>query len=110
MNTVDVFSVRDLRVRSSALIKDAENGDISLITKHGKPSIIAFPFTRKLFDLGVNKNMALSLYENKLISLAKAAKIAEVTVEEFLMTLKDSDVKCMDYPASDLDTEIKVEI
>ena len=110
MNTVDIFSVRDLRVRSSALIKDAENGDISLITKHGKPSIIAFPFTHKLFELGVNKDLALSLYENKLISLAKAAKLAEVTIEEFFITLKNSDAECMDYPSSDLDDEMKVEI
>lgn len=110
MKSVDVFSVRDLRVRSSALIKDAENGDISLITKHGKPSAIAFPFTRKLLELGVNKDIALALYEKKLISLSKAAKIAEVSIEEFLGVLKDSNAESMDYSVSELEKEMKVEI
>ncbi|MCF6176137.1 MAG: UPF0175 family protein [Victivallaceae bacterium] len=110
MNAIDVFSVRDLRVRSSALIKDAENGNISLITKHGKPSIIAFPFSRKLFDLGVNKDLALALYEKGIISLAKAAKIADLTIEEFLASLTDSSAKCMDYSAADLDREMKIKL
>ncbi len=38
MDLIDVFSVRDLRNRSGDLLKDAEAGQISLITKHGRPA------------------------------------------------------------------------
>ncbi len=44
MDPVDVFSARDLRQRSGELLKDAENGQLALITKHGRPAILAVPF------------------------------------------------------------------
>ena len=67
MGDVDVFSVRDLRNNTSQLIKDAESGRLSLITKHGHPMILAVPFSSKLLDLGVNKSLALYLFEKKIV-------------------------------------------
>ena len=48
MLPLDVFSVRDLRNRSGDLLRDAEAGRISLITKHGRPVILAVPFDERL--------------------------------------------------------------
>jgi antitoxin (DNA-binding transcriptional repressor) of toxin-antitoxin stability system len=39
-----------LRNLSGKLLKNAEAGQISLITKHGKPAILAVPFDRRLLD------------------------------------------------------------
>ena len=33
MQSIEVFSVRDLRLRSSELVRDAEAGQVSIITK-----------------------------------------------------------------------------
>jgi len=41
MKQFDVFSVRDFRNKSGELLRDAEAGRISLITKHEKPAILA---------------------------------------------------------------------
>lgn len=41
---LDVFSVRDLRIRSGDLLRDAEEGRLAVITKHGRPAILALPF------------------------------------------------------------------
>jgi antitoxin (DNA-binding transcriptional repressor) of toxin-antitoxin stability system len=41
VETLDVFSVRDLRTRSGDLLRDAELGQLALITKHGRPAILA---------------------------------------------------------------------
>ena len=38
MASLDVFIVRDLRQRSGKFLKDAENGRLALITKHGRPA------------------------------------------------------------------------
>ena len=107
---IDVFSSRDLRIKSGSLIKDAENGHISIITKHGKPVILTLPFDTQLIKTGLNKNLALYLYENNLLTLAKAAKIASLSIEEFLDLLNEAGIDCVDYPADDLDNEIKIEI
>lgn len=44
MQAVEVFSARDLRNRSGELIKHAEQGHMTVITKHGKLSMLAIPF------------------------------------------------------------------
>jgi hypothetical protein len=38
MEPLDVFTVRDLRQRSGDLLRDAEQGRLALITKHGRPA------------------------------------------------------------------------
>lgn len=41
---METFTVRDLRERSGELIRGAENGKLSVVTKHGTPVFIAVPF------------------------------------------------------------------
>ena len=53
-------------------------------------------------------DLALLLFEKKLITLAKAAKIANVTLDEFMDLLAHTGVEAVDYPADELDTEVKV--
>ncbi|MDJ0806889.1 MAG: type II toxin-antitoxin system prevent-host-death family antitoxin [Gammaproteobacteria bacterium] len=57
----DVFSVRDLRNRSGELLKDAETGHFSRLTKHGKPAILAMPVDYWLLSHSVHRAMALHL-------------------------------------------------
>ncbi|MBN2531838.1 MAG: type II toxin-antitoxin system prevent-host-death family antitoxin [Spirochaetales bacterium] len=109
-NKIDVFSSRDLRIKSGSLIKDAENGHLSIITKHGKPVMLTIPFDTQLIKTGLTKNLALYLFENGILTLAKAAKIASISIEEFLEILNEAGIDCVDYPAEELDNEIKIEI
>ncbi|MDD2599902.1 MAG: type II toxin-antitoxin system prevent-host-death family antitoxin [Kiritimatiellae bacterium] len=44
MKKMNVFSVRELRNHSARFMKGAENGQISIITKRGKPTVMAVPF------------------------------------------------------------------
>ena len=81
---LEVFSVRDLRLRSSELVREAEAGQVSVITKRGKPAVVAVPFGTRLVDLGLDKDLALALFEQGLITLAKAAKLAGVTEDVFM--------------------------
>ena len=106
MDPVDVFSVRDLRQRSGELLRDAENGHAALITKHGRPAIIAVPFDARLLDLGVHRTLALHLFEHRHLSLSQAAKLAALGVEEFVDLLGKTGVPAVDYPPEELDDEI----
>ncbi len=42
------FTVRDLRERTDELIRDAESGELSVITKRGRPVYVALPFDKTL--------------------------------------------------------------
>lgn len=105
---LDTFSVRDLRTRTSAMIREAENGHISIITKRGKPTALAVPFDHRLLALGVGTDLALVLFENNLISLKKAARLADMPLDVFLEHVASSGLSAVDYPADELDEEMKV--
>jgi prevent-host-death family protein len=84
METLAAFSVGDLRTRSGDLLRDAELGDVAVITKHGRPAILAVPFDRQLLDLGVHRALALKLYEGRHLTMAQAAKLAGMPLDEFI--------------------------
>ena len=106
MDQVDVFSVRDLRQRSGDLLKDAENGHLALITKHGRPSILAVPFDERLLELGVHRALALHLFEKGQLGLVPAAKVAGMSAEEFLALLGEAGIAAVDYPPDELSEEV----
>jgi prevent-host-death family protein len=106
METLDVFSVRDLRTRSGELLKDAELGQLALITKHGRPAILAVPFDQRLLDEGVHRSLALSLFEQRQLTLAQAAKVAGLSLDGFIDLLGRVGVPAVDYPADELADEL----
>ena len=108
METLDVFSVRDLRTRCGDLLKDAERGQVSLITKHGRPAILAVPFDRRLLDQGVHRTLALSLFESRQLTLAQAAKVAGLSLDGFIDLIGSLGLAAVDYPAEELDDELHV--
>lgn len=106
LDELDVFSVRDLRLRSGELLRDAENGRMSVITKHGRPAILALPFDERLLIHGVARALALHLFEAGRLTLARAAKLAEMSVEEFVGLIGEAGVDAVSYPAEELEEEI----
>jgi antitoxin (DNA-binding transcriptional repressor) of toxin-antitoxin stability system len=104
-DTFEVFSVRDLRNKSSRLMKDAEGGRLSIITKHGRPVVLAAPFSGRTLTLGVAKDMALQLFQTGTISLAKAARLAGIPVADFMGLLAELDIPAVDYPVEELADE-----
>ena len=107
MDPFGIFSARDLRQRSGELLKDAEEGHLALITKHGRPSILAVPFNGRLLELGVHRTLALDLFEKDHLTLARAAKLAAMTPEEFVALLGEAGSPAVDYPPEELDEEIR---
>ena len=106
MDPLDIFSVRDLRQRSGKLLKDAENGRLALITKHGRPAILAVPFDERLLDLGLHRTLALRLFEKRHLTLVQAARLAGLSAEEFVALLGEAGIPAVDYPAEELDEEV----
>lgn len=106
MDTLDVFSVRDLRARSGDLLKDAEQGQLAIITKHGRPAILAVPFEGRLLDQGVHRALALALFEDHRLTPAQAAKLAGLSLEAFIDLLGSVGLPAVDYPPEELADEL----
>jgi prevent-host-death family protein len=107
MEPLDVFTVRDLRQRSGDLLRDAEQGKLALITKHGRPAILAVPFDERLLALGIHRALALHLVEGGQASLAQGARLAGLSLEEFIELLGEAGVPAVDYSPEDLADEIE---
>ncbi len=105
MSKLDVFSVRDLRQRSGDLLRDAEEGRLAVITKYGRPAILAVPFDAQLLELGLGRNLALQLFETGQLTLVRAARLAGLRLEEFIELLGLAGVDAVDYPPEDLEAE-----
>lgn len=78
------FTIRDLRDRTSELVRDAEAGELSIVTKHGQPVFIAVPFDESLLKSGVNAALAVRLFDESRISLGQAVKLAGVSHSGFI--------------------------
>lgn len=107
-SNLDVFTARELRNRSGELLRDAEEGRLSLITKHGRPTILAIPFGKRLLDEGLHRTIAASLFERGLATLAQAARLANLSLEAFVELLGELDIPAVDYPAEELVEELEL--
>ena len=63
-------------------------------------------FTEALLKEGVNTNLAVHLYRQGVLSPAKAARLAECSLEAFIQTLGYLGVTLIDYDGSELDEEL----
>ncbi len=107
MKSPPSFSVRDLRQRSGELLRNAEDGGLAMITKHGRPTILAVPFDDRLLEVGLHRALALQLFEQRQLTMAQAAKVADLSMEDFMDLLGQADVSAVDYPPEDLRHELR---
>ena len=105
---MDTFSVRDLRERPGEIVREAEQGHISMVTKRGHPVFITVPFDESLLTLGLNKHMSLHMLKEGDITLRQASKIAGVSMEEMISMAGLLDIALVDYPVEQLEEEVKL--
>jgi len=103
---MDSFTIRDLRERTGDLVRDAEAGRLSVVTKWGRPIFVAVPFDDALLEEGVNVALAAKLYADGVVTLNRAARVAGVSAEAFIEKLGLLGVPVVDYPPEELDTEL----
>lgn len=103
---LDTFTIRDLRERTGELVRDAEAGELVIVTKRGRPLFVAVPFNEALLRQGVTIALAAKLYQDEILTLARAARLAGLSVEAFIEKLGQSGVTLVDYPPDELDQEL----
>ena len=106
MTALGIFSVRDLRQRSGELLRGAEQGRLAIVTKHGRPAILAVPFDERLLDYGVHRALALHLFEGRHLTLTQAAKVAGMIAHDFVSLLGEAGIPAVDYPPEEVEQEI----
>lgn len=104
---MDTFTVRDLRERTGELIRDAEAGRLSVITKHGRPVFVAVPFDELLIKEGIGLALALRLFQQAEISLGKAARLAGMSRQKFMAELAERKIPLTEATENELENELR---
>ena len=107
---MDIFNVRDLKERPSAIVHEAEKGLLSLVTKHGHPVFLAVPFSETMLQIGLNKSLALSLLKEQHVTLRQASKLAGLSLEEMMTLASFSEIEFVDYNPEELEQELQGEL
>ena len=103
---MNLFTVRDLRERTGELIRDAEAGKLSVVTKHGQPIFVAVPLDEQMIQSGLPVAFAMRLYEEEVLSLGKAARLARLSPEAFIEKLGAAGIPVVRYDPQELDNEL----
>jgi prevent-host-death family protein len=102
---MQAFAVRDLREHTGELVRNAESGQYSVVSKHGKPLFVALPFTDAVLNAGVSLALADQLLRSGELSVAAAAKLAGMPYARYLQHLGASGYSMLDDSAA-LDAEL----
>jgi prevent-host-death family protein len=100
------FTIRDLRDRTGELVRDAEAGKLSVVTRDGEPVFVAVPFDETLLREGVNVALAVKLFDENVLSLHEAAKLAGMTLAEFMEECSAREIPVVRYSPEDLQQEL----
>ena len=102
---MEAFAVRDLREHTGELVRNAENGEYSVVSKHGKPLFVAMPFNDALLKAGVSVALADKLVLKAELSVAAGAKLAGLPYARYLQHLGALGYSMLDE-SSDIDAEL----
>jgi prevent-host-death family protein len=105
--TMHTFSIRELRDKSGELSREAEDGNVSLITKHGQPLMVSVPFDRTLVESGVNVALAVNLFKSGQLSIGMAARVARIPKIDFIELVSDLGIPVVNYDTSELEDELR---
>lgn len=103
---MQTFNIRDLRDRSGELVREAESGRLSVVTKHGQPVFVAVPFDEGLLREGVAVALAARLFDEETLSLGKAARLAGMGVAELMEQLARLGIPIARPQAEELEREL----
>ena len=102
---MEAFAVRDLREHTGELVRNAESGQFSVVSKHGRPLFVALPFTDELLSAGVSVALADRLVQSGELSTSSGAKLAGMPYARYLQHLGAMGYSLLDDSAS-LDYEL----
>ena len=100
------FKTTELPEHVDDLLRDAAAGKLSLVTKDGEPAFVTVPFTEDMLREGVAVSLAVKLFDEDVLSLREGARMASLSLSEFISACGARSVPVVRYPVSELEMEL----
>ncbi len=104
---MEALAIRDLLEHTGELVRNAEQGRCSVVSKHSKPLFVALPFDDTPLKAGVNVALADKLVQSGELSVAAGANLAAMPYASYLRHLGTLGYSLLD-DAANLDTELSL--
>ena len=78
------FEIFDLQFNTSAIVSAVNAGEVLLVMEKEKPLFVALPMSHKLMSMSIKITFALHLFENKLLTVRRAAHVSGLPLKEFI--------------------------
>lgn len=96
------LGVRALRENPGVLNQSAQSGEVVLLTNRSEPMSLSVPFDDYLLEQGIHIDIAVKLFEDGVLTLAKASKVAKMPLASFMEKLAELDVVVVDQTREEL--------
>jgi len=103
---MQIFLIREMQERIGDLSREAEAGRFALVTRDGHLLFVGVPFTEELLQIGVHTALAVSLLKSGEFTPASAAKLAQMSLPQFLAHLSAQGIAVVDYDPDELAQEL----
>ena len=107
-NTMQAFSVRQLKSNPSTVLRAAEADAMALVTSHQQPTALVVALDRLGIPdtAAVRSGLALSLFRSGSISVGSAAQIAGLPLPRFLEILSSLKIPLVKGTSAELEDEL----
>ncbi|MFV1984373.1 MAG: UPF0175 family protein [Thiohalomonadales bacterium] len=99
--TIKTYTSREIREN-----RFIEDDSVAIITSHGKPVKIAIPFNDRTLHEGLEKAFALHMVEHHILTQAKAAKLAGMSLVSFLSLMAEYNINAADQSKEEITAEL----
>ncbi len=96
----------ELNQRPQQLMDEAEHGEPSMVTRDGKPVLLAVPLGKGLESRSVRVEVAARLFDQEQISLGLAARIAGLSYSEMIDELGQREISVIRLEPGELEREL----
>ena len=106
VSCMKTIGIRALRENPGVLSQCAERGELILVTNRNNPISLSVPFSDELLQSDIGVSMAVKLFEEGVLTLPKSAKLAKMSIEEFLLKLAALGVIVVDQTTKELKSDL----
>lgn len=102
------FNIDDLIRHGAELVKETKDGKMSLLVENSEPVAVVLPFSDEMLKEGMRVALAMKLFDEELISVGQAAKLAELPLALFMEKCSAAGIPVVRYEPSEVDEELRV--
>ncbi|WP_123105238.1 UPF0175 family protein [Acidithiobacillus sulfuriphilus] len=103
---MDTLTVEDLKSSPDRLVGDAARGEAALVVDQGRPLLFALPVDETLLTHGAKLALAVKLFDQDLVGLEGAARIAGISQSEMIDHLGALHIPVVRYSTEELKAEL----